>query len=132
MKKFILALMVFTLCSISTTAMATTQVSFNNAGAMSTIRHGAYRTTPAHNFGSNAAFLPRNAALTSQRNRAAQREKAMTRAMANQYRNNGYNRNISANTSAAPVATQQISRFSKDFTIAPQKSYTKNGVTYYN
>jgi hypothetical protein len=134
MKKFILALMIFTLCSINTTANATTQVSYNNAGAISSIRCGAYKSVPVHNFGSNAAFTPRYAAMAGQRNRAIQREKAMTRAMANQYRHNGYNnnKNLSTNTAATSVGTNQISRFSKDYTIATPKSYNKNGVTYYN
>ena len=38
---------------------------------------------------------------------------------------------MSSRANRAYVA-EQPSRFSKDYTIKPQKSYTRNGITYYN
>ena len=91
-----------------------------------------------HNFGSNALFTPQNASRAGARNRAIAREKAMTRAIANcgsrrvgygyggRY---GYGAQVAETVHVAPV---EISRFDKNYKIGTPKSYTKNGITYFN
>jgi hypothetical protein len=126
MKKFVLSLLVFVFSSMSSLVFATTQVSYNVAGTVASVRHGATHTTSfSSNFGSNAIFAPRNAAM------AGQRPRAMQRMMVNQPQyKNPYGR-ISSNE-GVPIQVSQESRFSKNCTISTPKSYTKNGVTYYN
>ncbi len=113
MKKFLAVL--FILLLTTGDAFATVQVNFNNAGARSSVSHGARAPRYAHNFGRNAAFLPSNRAYAGTRNRQIQREKAMTRAIAS------YSQQA------------QVSRFDKNYTVTTtQKTYTRGGVTYYN
>jgi hypothetical protein len=129
MKKFVLTLLVLVFCSMGSTVFATTQVSYNVAGAVSTIKHGpSHTTTFANNFGTNAAFSPHSIALASQRHRAMRRA-----TMANEYnyRNNNHGGRLSSNGNS-PAQVAPASRFNKSYTVSSQKSYTKNGVTYYN
>lgn len=85
-------------------------------------------------FGSNALFTPANRMRAGARSRAYAREKAMTRAISSmgqrscaRPRNYIPMRNSVAST---PIATQ--SRFDKNYVVRTQKSYTRNGITYYN
>lgn len=125
MKKFLLIFLVILLTCLD--ANATTQVFFGNTGRPSYRVSGAYRsTTSVHRFGTNAGFAPQNIRRAQVRNRAIQRQKAMTRAArqyAGNYHNTGYSR---------PIQPAQISRFNKNYKISTQKPVIRNGVTYYN
>lgn len=127
MKKFLL--MVFVIFFTCIEANATSQVFFTNTGRPSYRVSGAYRSVrPMHNFGSNARFAPTSAAHRAQiRNRAIQRHKAMPRSMAQRYPN----RYGVPNTPARQMAAQP-SRLNKNYTISTQKTYSRNGITYYN
>lgn len=126
MKKFLLMILVIFFTSIE--ANATTQVFFTNTGRPSYRVVGANRSvTSMHNFGSNARFAPANAHRAQIGQRSTQRHKAMPRSMAQKYPNSFGNQNIQNRQ----IATQ-TSRFNKNYTISSQKSYSRNGITYYN
>ncbi len=77
-----------------------------------------------YRFGNNAIYTPANRVRAGQRLRAIQYENAMINAL-----NNRNKHQITINTSAS---TPEISRFNKENTIQPQRSYTRGGVTYYD
>lgn len=127
MKKFLLFM--FVMFFVCLDANATTTVVFGNTGRPAYRVTGAYRSTrPIHNFGSNAGFTPANIRRAQIRQRAINREKAMTRAMARQIAS-GYSGQQSTTTAQRPT---QISRFNKNYKISAQKTSTRNGVIYYN
>ncbi len=104
-------------------ANATEMVSFMGGRPMHVMNSSGQRRS-VHNFGSNAAFLPHNIARTAQRNRAAQREKAITRAI-NSYANALNNNKVSIQNNP--------SRLDRSSSIQPaRKTYSRGGITYYN
>lgn len=134
MKKFLLTVLLIMFTSLS--ANATYSVSFGNTGRPAFVSHGGMSRS-MHNFGSNAAFTPRNRAYAGIRNREIQRQKAVTRAIssmaAQNYGNSNYNYQRTMNGTRNSVAVQnQVSRFDRNYTVKTQKSYTRGGVTYYN
>lgn len=135
MKKFLLTVLLIMFTSLS--ANATYSVSFGNTGRPAFVSHGGGMPRSMHNFGSNAAFTPRNRVYAGIRNREIQRQKAVTRAirsMASQNcGNSNYNYQRTMGTTRNSVAVQnQVSRFDRNYTVRTQKSYTRGGVTYYN
>lgn len=123
MKKFILTLLA--LLITSTTANATYHVHYMNTGAVSHSHYGAPRPVSA-SFGRNAAFTPANRArlATTRRHYAHLRGEQAKCA-------NCYNKRPVI-TTAASHAPVEISRFNKNYKITAQKTYTRNGITYYN
>lgn len=134
MKKFLA--IVFTILFVNNIASATTVVTYNNAGARMTVQRGASAPRSAFITGRNAAFLPKNTAAAARRHRAIAREEAITRAIANYGNNKPYNNSGCCNNrrtnTIASSAPAQISRLNKSYTVKTQKSYTRNGITYYN
>lgn len=131
MKKFLAILMVGFL-SCNGALAGTNVVSYNNAGAVTTV---AYAHSP-YNFGSNAIYTPANRIRAGRRIRQIQYEKAVIHSIKNR---NNINLNINrdngriSQAASTPVETSApMSRFSKDYTLKPQKTYTRGGVTYYN
>ena len=129
MKKVLLTIFLIMFTSLS--ANATYSVHFGNTGRPAFAVHGGMVRRSINTFGSNAAFLPSNRALAGQRQRAIARERAITRALSSM--GNPYagrcNRTYSYNANAVAV---EPSRFSRDYTPRTQKSYTRDGITYYN
>lgn len=123
----------------SLSANATYSVHFGNTGRPAFTSHGGGLRRPMHSFGSNAAFTPANRRYAGIRNRAIQREKAITRAISsmgsrNYYANSGYGgRGYSSYYRTASTNTVEPSRLNKNYTPSKvTKSYTRNGITYYN
>lgn len=92
-----------------------------------------------HRYGTNAAYTPYNRTMTARRNREVRRYKAVTRAIQtgayNQSRvgYNGYGGGYSGAYRAQSAASAEpMSRLNKNYTIKTQKSYTRDGITYYN
>ena len=138
MKKIILTVLVIMLSTIPANAA---EYIYGAGGRqpIARVQHGQMR--PIHNFGSNALYTPQNAMRAGARNRAIAREKAMTRAIANSCTRRagyGYNRGYGYSNYGTQVATQatpapvELSRFDKNYRISTPKSYTKNGITYFN
>jgi len=136
MKKLLTLVLIFLLATCDG-VLATTSVRYNNAGARMTISRGTRAPRSAVTFGRNAGFTPAYRRAAGRRMRAIERHKAITRAIANQgcpgmYPNRYPNRYpvMYYSQSNAPI---EISRFNRNYTITPvQKSYTRNGITYYN
>ncbi len=132
MKKFLAILMVG-LFTCDGAFAGTSVINYNNAGAVTSVV--AYAHSP-YNFGSNAIYTPANRIRAGRRIRQIQYEKAVIHSLKNR---NNYNLNFNTNNgriSQAASSTAQepapISRFSRDYNIRPQKTYTRGGVTYYN
>lgn len=141
MKKIILTVLVILFSTMSVNAA---EYIYGAGGRQPIARVSRGQVHSIHNFGSNALFTPQNASRAGARNRAIAREKAMTRAIANcgsrrvgsgygygygygsRY---GYGAQVAETAHVAPV---EISRFDKNYKISPPKSYTKNGITYFN
>lgn len=135
MKKIILTVLVILFSTMSVNA---TEYIYGAGGRQPIARVSRGQVHSIHNFGSNALFTPQNASRAGARNRAIAREKAMTRAIANcgnrrvgygygsRY---GYGAQVAETAHVAPV---EISRFDKNYKISTPKSYTKNGITYFN
>lgn len=142
MKKFVVGLF-STLLLIAfncVPANATYQVFFGNTGRPTHYSHGIGNARSVHHFGSNAAFTPANARAAGARQRAVAREKAITNAI-NSMGNRNYGNNIGYNGNGYGMAAysnrsvnvEPVSRFDKSSTPnRATKSYTRNGVTYYN
>lgn len=128
MKKLVLFFLLLMFSSMS--ANATSYVHYGVGNRPMRVTHGGYHTRSVHQFGSNAMFTPQSAREAGIRNRAIAREKAVTRAIANRGCQNATNLPIVTGniTKPAPV---QISRFDKNYQISSGKSYTRNGITYY-
>lgn len=138
MKKIILTVLVILFSTMSVNAA---EYIYGAGGRqpIARISHGQVR--PIHNFGSNALFTPQNAIRAGARNRAIAREKAMTRAIANcgtrrvgygYGYGGGYGYGAQVATQTARTAPVEISRFDKNYKISTPKSYTRNGITYFN
>lgn len=128
MKKILTVLFLIYFSCLS--ANATEMVSFMGGRPMHVMNSSGQRRS-VHNFGSNAAFLPHNIARTAQRNRAAQREKAITRAI-NSYanKNNAYANAL--NNNKVSIGNNP-SRLDRSSSIQPaRKTYSRGGITYYN
>ncbi len=128
MKKILTVLFLIYFSCLS--ANATEMVSFMGGRPMHVMNSSGQRRS-VHNFGSNAAFLPHNIAATAQRNRAAQREKAITRAI-NSYanKNNAYANALNNNKVSI---SNTPSRLDRSNSIQPaRKTYSRGGITYYN
>lgn len=139
MKRFLLLLLLFMFTSLS--AQATYSVHFGNTGRPAFRSHGGGMYRSVNRFGSNAAFTPANRRYAGVRNRAIQRDKAITKAISsmgtrNYNINSGSGYGGSGSSSyyrAANIATVEPSRLSKNYTPAKTKKiYTKDGITYYN
>ncbi len=125
MKKFLLTALVILMTCMS--AQATQFVRYSITGRP-IVRSSTH-------FGRNALYTPANRMRAGARSRAYAREKAITRAISSMGQRcyagaqGGYipMRNSVAST---PIATQ--SRFNKNYVIRTPKSYTRNGITYYN
>ena len=125
MKKFLLLVLGLFFC-INCADAATTFVSYNNAGAPLTIARGASRPVSASRVSdcpctrySRPSVPARPAMPYGYRTRNAHIPTALT------------NYNFPAPVQSASIP--QISRFDKNNgAVIPKKSYTMNGVTYYN
>ena len=121
-------------------ANATYQLFFNAGGVPISRAYGGGMRRSINNFGSNAGFTPRNIRREQARRRAIARENAITNAINSMGRNNSYNGGMNsgmyANYSQRSVnrtAVVEQSRFDRNYTPArTTRSYTRNGVTYYN
>ncbi len=120
-------------------ANATYQVFFNAGGVPISRAHGGGMRHSINNFGSNAGFTPQNIRREQARRRAVAREEAITNAINAMGRNNSYNGGMNGMYSNySPRATSRTavveqSRFDRNYTPArTTRSYTRNGVTYYN
>ncbi len=136
MKKIILTVLVILFSTMSVNAA---EYIYGAGGRqpIARVSHGQVRSI--HNFGSNALFTPQNAIRAGARNRAIAREKAMTRAIANYGTGRvgygyggGYGYGTQVATQTARTAPVEISRFDKNYKISTPKSYTRNGITYFN
>ncbi len=138
MKKVLVMLVIVLFSCVP--ANATYQVFFNAGGVPTSRAYGGGMRHSINNFGSNAGFTPRNIRREQARRRAVAREEAFTKAissMGNNGYNNGMNPRMYANYSQRSVSrtavVDQQSRFDRNYTPARStKSYTRNGVTYYN
>jgi len=134
MKKILAVL--FILLFTAGDAFATIEVRYNNAGVRHSVTYGAHAPRSAVRFGTNAAFTPANAHYAGTRNREIQRQRAVTRAIDAYGRSYARPRNAQYyggyNSIASTVNEAPISRYSKNYTVKAQRSYTRNGVTYYN
>lgn len=135
MKKIILTVLVILFSTMSVNAA---EYIYGAGGRQPIARVSRGQVHSIHNFGSNALFTPQNASRAGARNRAIAREKAMTRAIANcgsRRVGYGYGSRYSYGAQVAEtahVAPVEISRFDKNYKISTPKSYTKNGITYFN
>ncbi len=134
MKKFLLTL--FVICF---TCLASDAGSLYFSGGMP-VRYssGNGRSHSVNRYGTNAAFAPHTRARIVAKQRQIRRYNAITKALENYGSRSAYGMGgyggaygMSSRANRAYVA-EQPSRFSKDYTIKPQKSYTRNGITYYN
>ncbi len=128
MKKILTVLFLIYFSCLS--ANATEMVSFMAGRPMHVMNSSGQRRS-VHNFGSNAAFLPHNIAATAQRNRAAQREKAITRAI-NSYanKNNAYANALNNNRVSIGNTPSRLDR--SNSRQPARKTYSRGGITYYN
>ena len=128
MKRFILILAVMMFTTLSANAMYMQGV--GGVGHPTHVMMPSGHMRSINNFGSNAAFLPKNTVGAAARMRMA-RGPATLRGgdrFARPYGYNGYNMGGSMNT-PRPV---QVSRFDRNYQISTtRKSYTRNGVTYF-
>ena len=122
MKKLILTVLVLLLTT--TTANATYHVHYMNTGAVSHSHYGAPRPISA-SFGRNAAFTPAGRARIASTRRHYAHLRGEQARCANCYNK----RPVISTASRAPM---EISRFNKNYKITAQKTYTRNGITYYN
>lgn len=113
MKKFLLMLILIGFTSLS--ANATYEVSYGMGGQRTSVSHGFQTTHSVNGFGRNALFLPENTARAGSRARQIEMQRAMTQALAS-------NMN----------SQNEVSRYDRSYTVRTQRSYTKNGITYYN
>lgn len=146
MKKFILSLVIIMFSSLS--ANATSQVFFTNTGRPSHIYYGTRPIRSINNFGYNAGFLPRNnpyyyrtAGYRYERGFARPAHCCARPRSAYKYTHN--RENINYRTQQRRLVTTQraqsmpqknvqtISRFDKNYSIAPTKRISANGVTFY-
>ena len=126
MKKFILTLLILVFGVMS--ANATTMIHYNNAGLPISVSHGAYASVP----------IDRSKVLTG--SYRPYRHGYSNIARPYRYRRNNmggtqYGYRIPAYTNSASRASSSyttISRFDKNYTIRPRRSYVANGVRYYN
>lgn len=104
---------------------------------------GNGRSHSVHRYGTNAAFAPHTRARAMVRQRHINRYNAITKAIGNYGSRGGYNMGAYGmggygggygvpRMAQRTYVAEQPSRFSKEYTIKPQKSYTRNGITYYN
>ncbi|MBQ8459776.1 hypothetical protein IJ541_06710 [bacterium] len=125
MKKFLLTCLVVFFSCLS--ANASSQVFYGAGGRPShvSVGGGAYRSI--NNFGSNALFAPQNVREAGRRQMARKFANAQIQAMTNQgrYGDGGIHSGM-----VMPKRIE-ISRFDKNYKISTGKSYTKNGVTYF-
>lgn len=139
MKK-LLAVLVIILLTHSSAMAATTVVSFNRAGARVSVARGASAPVSVHNFGLNAPtvvkrtnygpyghYMGGNYKRPCPNDRTGNRQMAMTRDMKMQQY--GRSQNLASASKTAPI---EVSRLNKNYTVQTQKSYSKNGITYYN
>ena len=155
MKKILVLFAVFLLTTCDVFAAAYS-VRYSPTGARMSVTRGTGLPRSLNRYGSNALFLPQNAARAGRASRMVARQKAVTRAIRaqalkteseafatinNSIGANGNNiaalRGSSAYSGArtlsqASTAPAEVSRFSRNYKIPTQKTYTRNGVTYYN
>ena len=135
MKRFILILAMLLLTNVSANAVYYTGV--GGIGRPTHVMSHSGRMVSINNFGSNAAFLPQNRIAAGQRIRMRNAYKNYAHMRGNDrfarpygyygnyYQGTGYN-NINMNRPT------QISRLDKNYQIPmTRKSYTRNGVTYF-
>lgn len=137
MKKFLLMLlMICFTCLVSDAASV-----YYSGGVPVRYSSGNGLSRSIHRYGTNAAFAPHNVRRASVRQRQIRRYNAITKAIENSgrrgygmgYGMGGYGGGYSmSRMGQRAYVAEQPSRFSKDFVIKPQKSYTRNGITYYN
>lgn len=128
MKKLIAVFFVFILTNC--TANASTSVYYNRAGAVVAIAPGVRRPMSQNVYEYNMRIRQRRYAHAHKRPARpchTFRGTAMTRA--ERMQRYGYEPIAIVPKKTAPV---EASRFSKNYNIPTQKSYTKNGITYYN
>ncbi len=122
-------------------ANATYQVFYNAGGVPISRAHGGGMRHSINNFGSNAGFTPQNIRREQARRRAVAREEAITNAINAMGRNNNYNNgmnprmyaNYSPRSTSRTAVVEQQSRFDRNYTpVRATKTYTRNGITYYN
>jgi len=119
MKRFMLVLALFGMICLSANAG---EIVYSNTGRPAYHINGYGQRRDFNNFGSNAAFLPRNT-MGYRYNRRLGYDMNGRR---------GYAQPGMRNEVSAPVRPIQVSRFDKGYQISTRRSYTKNGITYYN
>lgn len=135
MKKFLLVLFLTGFTCLSANAYS---VHYMNGHPVSVNYSNGYSRS-INNFGRNAAFLPQTQARAARYRRAVARQVAITKAIENMGNNRypsrcGYgapNRINHINTASA-VTSGNVSRLNRNYSIKSQKSYSRNGITYYN
>lgn len=137
MKKFLLLICMIIFTSLS--ANATTTVYYNSAGAATHTRFGAGPRISSNMMRANphlnhmAMFSPPRPRYYGPR-RYARNNFARPYGMVDPIMMPGYNNQVVMNASAAsaPKTQEVTSRLSKNYQPRARKSYTRNGITYYN
>lgn len=119
---------------------ASYQVFYNAGGVPISRAYGGGMRHSINNFGSNALFTPQNIRREQARRRAIAREEAITNAINSMGKNNRYNGGMNPRMysnytprSTSRTAVVEQSRFDRNYTpTRTTRSYTRNGVTYYN
>lgn len=125
MKKFLL-LFVMLSFSVTNANAVTTSVKYNNAGVPLTITRGFGPTISAYRYNYGNYAHPSRYARRARPYRYGPRHAQLPPPLMN------YNYPAPVQ-SATTTTTTSVSRLSKDYTVpTPKKSYTMNGVTYYN
>lgn len=133
MKRFILILLVMLFTTLNADAVF---ITYSSTGHPTRMMHPSGRVSSINNFGSNAAFLPRNTAAAAHRLRMhqLQRDYARVRGADRFARPYGYyNHGYGVGPARAVVRSVPPSRFNRNYQITSQsRSYTRNGITYFD
>lgn len=121
MKKIILTVLLIAFTAMS--AEATTFVRYNPGGSVVSVRRGYHN--PTASFGSNARFTPANRRIVRRPARPARPYRCRYEDC---YGRRGARTVVNG---SRRIESAPMSRFNKNYTISTQKSYTRNGITYY-
>lgn len=107
------------------------QVNYNGAGGVKNITNGGisnnFYTQSTTSFGTNAQFLPANAARVSERNRQREYEKAYLESL-----KNSQNINVNINTNGRPYYPPYNNGYRYNYYPSYGTPYGSNGIIYNN
>ena len=130
MRKFILTVLCLFITTLGANA-STTVVRYNNAGAPVSVSNGWHAPVSVQRARTMYGYNDRN---MYRRNRYARPSMPYSyrRTPCGAYNNQPQIANYNIPTQNVTGTVNSISRFDKNYTIRPRRSYVSNGVTYYN